>query len=81
MYNKIKININTIEKVKCFAESIIRFEEDIDVISGRFVLDGKSIMGLLSLDLSKNIEVMIHTKDDSVYNEFLEIMEQFRVDE
>lgn len=81
MYQKIKININTIEKVKYFAESIIKFEEDIDVISGRFVLDGKSIMGLLSLDLSKNIEVMIHTKDDSVYNEFLEIMERFRVDE
>lgn len=81
MYKKIKININTIEKVKCFVESIIKFKEDIDVISGRFVLDGKSIMGLFSLDLSKDIYVVIHTNDKDVYENFLEEIGQFRVDE
>lgn len=81
MYKKIKININTIEKVKCFVESIVKFEEDIDVISGRFVLDGKSIMGLFSLDLSKDIYVTIHTNDKDVYENFLEEIGQFRVDE
>lgn len=79
MYQKTIININTIEKVKNFVKIVSNFKEDIDVISGRFILDAKSIMGLFSLDLSKNIKVMIHTNDKDVYEKFLENMEQFKV--
>ena len=44
---------------------ITKFDYDFDLVSGRYVIDAKSIMGIFSLDLSKPIDLNIHAEDDS----------------
>ncbi len=66
----VKICLNSIEKVKSFVNEITRFDVDFDLVSGRYVIDAKSIMGIFSLDLSKPIDLNIHTEEelDAVLN-------------
>lgn len=56
------ILLNSINKVKDFANMINRFECDADLASGRYIIDAKSIMGIFSLDLSKPINLNIHAE-------------------
>ena len=60
------ISLNSIEKVKSFANEIVKFEDDFDLTSGRYVVDAKSIMGIFSLDLSQDITLNIHADDSKV---------------
>ncbi|MCI8744745.1 MAG: HPr family phosphocarrier protein [Lachnospiraceae bacterium] len=60
----IKICLNSIEKVKSFVNDITRFDADFDLVSGRYVIDAKSIMGIFSLDLSKPIDLNIHAQEE-----------------
>ena len=59
----VQISLNSIDKVKSFVNAISQFEFDFDLISGRYVIDAKSIMGIFSLDLSKPIDLNIHAED------------------
>ena len=59
----VQISLNSIDKVKSFVNAITQFEFDFDQVSGRYVIDAKSIMGIFSLDLSKPIELVIHAED------------------
>lgn len=68
----VEISLNSIDKVKTFVNLINRFDYDFDLVSGRYVIDAKSIMGIFSLDLSKPITLNIHADDanvDAVINE------------
>ena len=58
----IKISLNTIDKVKSFVNMITKFDCDFDLVSGRYVIDAKSIMGIFSLDLSNAIDLNIHAE-------------------
>ena len=60
----VQISLNSIDKVKSFVNTITQFEYDFDLISGRYVIDAKSIMGIFSLDLSKPIDLNIHSETD-----------------
>lgn len=60
----VQISLNSIDKVKSFVNAISQFDYDFDLISGRYVIDAKSIMGIFSLDLSKPIELAIHSESD-----------------
>ena len=62
----VTVNINSIDKVKSFVNSITQFDFDFDLISGRYVIDAKSIMGIFSLDLSKPIELNIHAEGENL---------------
>ena len=75
----VQISLNSIGKVKSFVNTISQFEYDFDLISGRYVIDAKSIMGLFSLDLSKPVELMAHCKDDG--EDFLQRIGKFVVKE
>ena len=57
----VNICLDSIDKVKSFVNEITKFDSDFDLISGRYVIDAKSIMGIFSLDLSKPIELSIHS--------------------
>lgn len=57
----VQISLNSIDKVKSFVNEIAQFDYDFDLISGRYVIDAKSIMGIFSLDLSKPITLNVHT--------------------
>lgn len=61
----VDISLNSIEKVKSFVNEIAKFDTDFDLVSGRYVIDAKSIMGIFSLDLSKPITLNIHSEDDT----------------
>lgn len=61
----VKINLDSIDKVKSFVNTLTRFNSDFDLVSGRYVIDAKSIMGIFSLDLSKDIELHVHGEDDT----------------
>lgn len=49
----VQVNLNSVEKVRAFVNSVNTFDSEFDLVSGRFVIDAKSIMGILSLDLSR----------------------------
>ena len=74
----IKISLNSIDKVKTFVNEINRFDADFDLVSGRYVIDAKSIMGIFSLDLSKDIDLNIHMEGDKL-NEVLEVLKPYEV--
>lgn len=60
---KITLMLDSIDRVKSFVELVSRYPFEIDLISGRYTVNAKSIMGIFSLDLSKPIELNIHAND------------------
>ena len=60
----VSISLNSIDKVKAFVNDISKYDFDFDLVSGRYVIDAKSIMGIFSLDLSKPIDLNIHADDN-----------------
>lgn len=74
----VKISLNSIDKVKSFVNEVTKFDTDFDLVSGRYVIDAKSIMGIFSLDLSKPIDLNIHNEED--VNEILEKLNPYIVE-
>ncbi len=72
----VKININTINDVKSFVSIVSRCDYDVDIISGRYAIDAKSIMGIFSLDLSKELTLNIHSDD---CGDFLDQIQEYIV--
>lgn len=60
------INLGAVDRVKRFVNIVSKYEYDFDLVSGRYVIDAKSIMGIFSLDLSKNITLNIHAEDENL---------------
>lgn len=58
-----KVLLNSMDKVKCFVDTVTKFEADVDLVSGKYNVDAKSIMGIISLNLTRPIEVVIHDAD------------------
>lgn len=75
----VRISLNSIDKVKAFVNDVTKFDTDFDLVSGRYVIDGKSIMGIFSLDLSKPIDLNIHCEDDT--EAILEVLKSYIVEE
>ena len=75
----VKISLNSIDKVKSFVNEITKYDYDFDLVSGRYVIDAKSIMGIFSLDLSKSIDLNIHA-DDSEIDKILEKLKPYIVE-
>ena len=69
-------NLGSIDKVKSFVNDITKFDSDFDLVSGRYVIDAKSIMGIFSLDLSKPIDLNIHSETD--LDEILSVLEKYK---
>ena len=79
MNNKgIKIRLNNIDIVKRFVKVTSSYKSDIDVIADRAVIDGKSILGLFSLDLTQEMYVKIVTDDINERRKFEYEMEEFK---
>ena len=74
----VQISLNSIDKVKSFVNGITKFDYDFDLVSGRYVIDAKSIMGIFSLDLSKPIDLNIHADSEEV-DHILEILNPYLV--
>ena len=73
----VTINLGSIDKVKSFVNDITKFDSDFDLVSGRYVIDAKSIMGIFCLDLSKPINLNIHGDEDNA--EIMEVIKKYEV--
>ena len=59
--------LRSINDVKDFVNVVNKYDFDVDLTSGRYVVDAKSIMGIFSLDLSKPIRVEVHSEDCEIF--------------
>ena len=77
----VKISLNTIDKVKEFSNIIARQVPDCDLVaeSNRYIIDAKSIMGIFSLDLSKNLNLVIHSENQAEYDAVVAAIKAFIV--
>ena len=71
------IKLNSINHVKTFVNTVNKYDFDVDLTSGRYVVDAKSIMGIFSLDLSKAIKVEVYSDD---IDDFMKEMQEFIVE-
>lgn len=62
----VTILLNTIDKVKSFVGILSSFDFDCDLVSGRYIIDAKSIMGIFSLNLSDPINLVLHTDGEKL---------------
>ena len=74
---KVIIKLGAINDVKEFVNVVSLCDYDVDLVSGRYAIDAKSIMGIFSLDLSKPVELHAHVDD---CEDFLEKIQKFIVD-
>lgn len=73
---EVKVNLNNTEKVKNCSNKVFNIYETIDLKSGRYIVDAKSIMGIFSLNLSKDLIMIIHA-DDKRAEEIKDILKEF----
>lgn len=59
----VDIKLSSIEDVRNFVNIVTKYDIDIDLASGRYIVDAKSIMGIFSLDLMKPIQLTAHSDD------------------
>ena len=70
------IRLSTIQDIRRFVETVSMTDVEVDLSSDRYVVDGKSIMGIFSLDLLNPIKMIVHSDDCP---ELMEQLERFRV--
>lgn len=73
----VNISLSSIFDVKAFVNVVSKYDFEIDLISGRYVVDAKSIMGIFSLDLTKPIRLEAHC--EGACEEFLNDLKPFIV--
>lgn len=77
MRTKITITLNDFIRIKNFSSEVVKFESDIDLVKGRYIIDAKSTIGIFTLDLSSPVDVVIHSDDEDEIRRFNEVMEAF----
>ena len=71
---KRNILVGTIDNAKRLCNICTNSEHDIDLVSGRYVIDAKSIMGIFSIDLSREVELHVHTEDEAAANILFDLL-------
>ena len=78
MNTKMTILLNDFNKIKRFSSEVIKFESDVDLVKGRYVIDAKSSVGIFTLDLSVPVDVIIYSKNEEEIKKFNEVMGDFK---
>ncbi len=73
----IKIKLDSVDKVKKFVHLVASVECDLDLVSNRYTIDAKSIMGIFSLDLSKELELVV--SDEACFDSLKASLTEFAV--
>ena len=76
---EVQISLRTIEEVKEFVQTITMSDGDFELISGKYIVDAKSILGLFSVDLSKPVTLRIDV-NNSKMNEVLTVIEKYKAE-
>ena len=75
------ILIGSIENGKELSKIANKFEQDIDIVTGRYIIDAKSILGIFSLNLWSPVTVVLHSDDQEVIKSFITEIKDFIVEE
>ena len=71
----VDIKLSSIADVRNFVDTVSKYDIDIDLSSGRYIVDAKSIMGIFSLDLLKPIKLTAHSDNtDELFSEIKQYM-------
>lgn len=73
----VKIRLTTIADIRDFVNLVTACENEVDLASGRYVVDAKSIMGIFSLDLMQPLTMTVHSDD---CGDFLQKISRFIVE-
>ena len=74
-----QIILDNVDKVKAFVVTVSKYPGDATLVSGRYVVDAKSIMGIFSLDLSKPINLNVHAEGNNL-DEVLKVLAPYIID-
>lgn len=72
------VQFKSISDVKDFVHAVNSFSYDVDLSSGRYVVDAKSIMGIFSLELQRPINIEIHSDH---CDDLIKALSPFRIEE
>ena len=72
-----QIKLFTIEDVRNFVNKLAKYTVDLDLKSGRYTVDARSLMGIFSLDLLKPIEFVINSEDEQIAGEIIGDVKQW----
>lgn len=81
MRNEFQIKINSVNEITLFTQKCSKFDCDIDYQVGRYIIDAKSMMGVLSTGVEKTVTVVINTDEQNVIKEFQEQIKLWIVEE
>lgn len=70
----VQVLLNNIESVNRFVAKMSEKDYDVDLVSGKYLVNAKSMMGVLSLDLTKPVTVNAETDDESFLEEIKDYM-------
>lgn len=76
---EIQIVLKSINEVKKFVQTITQFNGEFEIVSGKYIVDAKSILGLFSVDLSKPVKLRMHIEGEMLEN-VLNAIEEYRTD-
>lgn len=72
-----KIKLDSFDKIKTFAQKVMKFESDINICKGSIIYDAKSILGVMALDTNEYVIVEILSIDNDEVERFNKEMEEF----
>ncbi len=62
--SEMKISLNTVDKVKSFVDKTTKMTSNVYIKCGRYIVDGKSILGIFSLNLLEPMLMVVEPEDD-----------------
>lgn len=76
----VKVNLNSIDRVKAFVNIMSHKAFDADLVSDRYVIDAKSIMGIFSLNLTEPKELRTYAATEDEFETFKTEIKDFIVE-
>lgn len=76
-----KIKLKTLDDANKLAAICGTFEEDIDIVVGRYIIDAKSYLGILSIGFSNEMNVIFHSSNIKLKQYFYKMIERWKVEE
>ena len=71
------IILDSVDKVKDFVREVSKFETDIDLVSSRFIVDAKSLMGIFTLDREQPLQLVAETTDSDALSSLTQAIGRF----
>ncbi|HIS93903.1 MAG TPA: HPr family phosphocarrier protein [Candidatus Alectryocaccomicrobium excrementavium] len=71
---KLTLKLKDMEEVKRFVDITSQYSEDMALVHGRYVVDAKSILGIISMDLNQPVELVCDHVNDNLVNDLKEFL-------